>query len=160
MAQRLRFPVRGAGVHVGRLLGGSSRQTRPNHRLATRGPVLCTAARSARLSRCRRGHDCRAAAYLACGGRREEGRRRSEEHTSELQSRLHLVCRLLLEKKKKNRMRYRVSCCHCSCSTRGHSTRPFPSLTHTVYRLTFTHQHTPAARVSLYTHTTRDPPRR
>src|SRR2546422_7350755 len=26
-------------------------------------------------------------------------RRRSEEHTSELQSRLHLVCRLLLEKK-------------------------------------------------------------
>src|SRR2546422_2066942 len=29
-------------------------------------------------------------------------RSRSEEHTSELQSRLHLVCRLLLEKKKKN----------------------------------------------------------
>src|SRR2546422_5535935 len=32
-----------------------------------------------------------------CRGR---GRGRSEEHTSELQSRLHLVCRLLLEKKK------------------------------------------------------------
>src|SRR2546429_5839364 len=31
--------------------------------------------------------------------RRDQGR--SEEHTSELQSRLHLVCRLLLEKKKK-----------------------------------------------------------
>src|SRR2546422_2157661 len=30
-----------------------------------------------------------------------EGRKRSEEHTSELQSRLHLVCRLLLEKKKR-----------------------------------------------------------
>src|SRR3989449_7092618 len=29
------------------------------------------------------------------------GNARSEEHTSELQSRLHLVCRLLLEKKKK-----------------------------------------------------------
>src|SRR5687768_17814730 len=29
----------------------------------------------------------------------EPGNRRSEEHTSELQSRLHLVCRLLLEKK-------------------------------------------------------------
>src|SRR5256884_7308839 len=28
-----------------------------------------------------------------------QGLRRSEEHTSELQSRLHLVCRLLLEKK-------------------------------------------------------------
>src|SRR2546422_6835210 len=34
-------------------------------------------------------------------GRRIEARfPRSEEHTSELQSRLHLVCRLLLEKKK------------------------------------------------------------
>src|SRR5687768_18192887 len=31
----------------------------------------------------------------------ESARPRSEEHTSELQSRLHLVCRLLLEKKKK-----------------------------------------------------------
>src|SRR5690606_40180434 len=41
------------------------------------------------------------------GGRREEQRQaellsRSEEHTSELQSRENLVCRLLLEKKKKN----------------------------------------------------------
>src|SRR2546422_1558579 len=33
---------------------------------------------------------------------REGAKARSEEHTSELQSRLHLVCRLLLEKKKKN----------------------------------------------------------
>src|SRR2546429_2432436 len=35
---------------------------------------------------------------------------RSEEHTSELQSRLHLVCRLLLEKKKQHKstcLRYR-----------------------------------------------------
>src|SRR2546429_2974150 len=32
-----------------------------------------------------------------------EANLRSEEHTSELQSRLHLVCRLLLEKKKKKR---------------------------------------------------------
>src|SRR2546422_1652894 len=32
--------------------------------------------------------------------RRSSENRRSEEHTSELQSRLHLVCRLLLEKKK------------------------------------------------------------
>src|SRR2546422_6020317 len=34
---------------------------------------------------------------------------RSEEHTSELQSRLHLVCRLLLEKKKKT--------AHCDTAT-------------------------------------------
>src|SRR3989449_6531547 len=38
------------------------------------------------------------ARHRACGGRVVA---RSEEHTSELQSRLHLVCRLLLEKKKK-----------------------------------------------------------
>src|SRR2546422_5724080 len=47
-------------------------------------------------------------AKLACGfeiALREHrvGFPRSEEHTSELQSRLHLVCRLLLEKKKKYR---------------------------------------------------------
>src|SRR2546429_9380653 len=34
--------------------------------------------------------------------RATRGNARSEEHTSELQSRLHLVCRLLLEKKKKH----------------------------------------------------------
>src|SRR5687768_18357965 len=33
---------------------------------------------------------------------------RSEEHTSELQSRLHLVCRLLLEKKKKTTKKQQV----------------------------------------------------
>src|SRR3712207_6910345 len=34
------------------------------------------------------------------------GRERSEEHTSELQSRQYLVCRLLLEKKNKNYTKY------------------------------------------------------
>src|SRR2546422_7116881 len=38
---------------------------------------------------------------------RENRIRRSEEHTSELQSRLHLVCRLLLEKKKDFLRRWR-----------------------------------------------------
>src|SRR2546422_4066428 len=38
---------------------------------------------------------------------RRERDSRSEEHTSELQSRLHLVCRLLLEKKKKKKKRLR-----------------------------------------------------
>src|SRR3712207_6975596 len=36
-------------------------------------------------------------------GRGASGNRRSEEHTSELQSRQYLVCRLLLEKKKKKK---------------------------------------------------------
>src|SRR2546422_2554960 len=35
---------------------------------------------------------------------------RSEEHTSELQSRLHLVCRLLLEKKKQTTTRSATLC--------------------------------------------------
>src|SRR2546429_5128763 len=37
---------------------------------------------------------------IVAGARRMDFPERSEEHTSELQSRLHLVCRLLLEKKK------------------------------------------------------------
>src|SRR3712207_8989412 len=41
--------------------------------------------------------------------RRHLGRGRSEEHTSELQSRQYLVCRLLLEKKKK---KYNIICSH------------------------------------------------
>src|SRR5690554_7245980 len=52
------------------------------------------------------------------GLRAEDGAVRSEEHTSELQSRPHLVCRLLLEKKKKNNtdnartfIRASVACC-------------------------------------------------
>src|SRR5687768_18124074 len=49
--------------------------------------------------------------------------RRSEEHTSELQSRLHLVCRLLLEKKKQMVMHSRptpspvASWRYCGCRT-------------------------------------------
>src|SRR5258708_23325428 len=43
---------------------------------------------------------------------RPQGFRRSEEHTSELQSPDHLVCRLLLEKKKKPLQ-------HARCATRG-----------------------------------------
>src|SRR5256885_9495796 len=46
---------------------------------------------------------------IAVGGRhphRDERRRGSEEHTSELQSPCNLVCRLLLEKKKKQHKRH------------------------------------------------------
>src|SRR5438876_4400923 len=38
---------------------------------------------------------------VVIGGSRVDNDERSEEHTSELQSPVHLVCRLLLEKKKK-----------------------------------------------------------
>src|SRR2546422_3208826 len=50
----------------------------------------------------------RAARRAAAPSRRKDPQSgRSEEHTSELQSRLHLVCRLLLEKKKKKDSRAR-----------------------------------------------------
>src|SRR3712207_8512362 len=56
----------------------------------------------------RRAGDAFAATWASIGTRAlivvplvKEGRLRSEEHTSELQSRQYLVCRLLLEKKKK-----------------------------------------------------------
>src|SRR5439155_22594997 len=61
---------------------------------------------SNRLSRYHRhppdesGHGCFQPMLVLLGRPRREGVR-SEEHTSELQSRGHLVCRLLLEKKKK-----------------------------------------------------------
>src|SRR2546422_4351181 len=50
---------------------------------------------------------------------------RSEEHTSELQSRLHLVCRLLLEKKKKKTKQSKHSHTHNTSSPHqdeGHDT--------------------------------------
>src|SRR5258707_10117120 len=48
---------------------------------------------------------------VAAKGGNDDGYRhdRSEEHTSELQSRQYLVCRLLLEKKKKNRQVHTTS---------------------------------------------------
>src|SRR5256884_3134311 len=53
----------------------------------------------------------------------EEWKNRSEEHTSELQSRLHLVCRLLLEKKK-NTSTQSSSLCAFSSTRRSLPTTP------------------------------------
>src|SRR5207253_8000783 len=64
--------------------------------------------------------------YGHIGERRADGQchwARSEEHTSELQSRGHLVCRLLLEKKKKihqttqNTTTPPLRTTHCRCNT-------------------------------------------
>src|SRR2546430_8343734 len=57
---------------------------------------------------CARGQDREARA-------RARGEPRSEEHTSELQSQSNLVCRLLLEKKKKTRDPH--ASCNCSVMT-------------------------------------------
>src|SRR4051794_41608373 len=72
-------------------------------------PLKSEKPRRANLSRafvppCRRGYVwCRPALsdQSRRTNRRDWSERRSEEHTSELQSPVHLVCRLLLEKKKK-----------------------------------------------------------
>src|SRR5687768_17815990 len=54
-------------------------------------------------------HDSRHGGHGRISRRREP---RSEEHTSELQSRLHLVCRLLLEKKKQQELSHADECGH------------------------------------------------
>src|SRR5690606_40780419 len=62
------------------------------------------AARPARLARAARRTPRRTPPRPETGRRRRpRARGRSEEHTSELQSRENLVCRLLLEKKKKEK---------------------------------------------------------
>src|SRR2546422_5797214 len=50
-------------------------------------------------------------------GERQPQLQRSEEHTSELQSRLHLVCRLLLEKKKNREDKTTTPSKHWQCSS-------------------------------------------
>src|SRR2546422_404656 len=65
-----------------RSLRSVTRSMRPSSSF-TRSTASCWLTVLSKIIRCSRGN-------------------RSEEHTSELQSRLHLVCRLLLEKKKKN----------------------------------------------------------
>src|SRR5689334_23926955 len=61
----------------------------------------------------RRQHDAQCG---RCAGCRDS---RSEEHTSELQSQFHLVCRLLLEKKKKLINRSMPLCSNCLTWTSG-----------------------------------------
>src|SRR3989442_7504754 len=62
----------------------------------TRSPGMCDSALPAGRGRRRSARSPAASRPPRCA----RGPKRSEEHTSELQSRPHLVCRLLLEKKK------------------------------------------------------------
>src|SRR2546422_4414706 len=84
-----------------------ARLDRPQGRLA----CGCASASGLRLALRPDGRRITARLQLEQAGRRPDhdppGRHvhRSEEHTSELQSRLHLVCRLLLEKKKNIRLK-------------------------------------------------------
>src|SRR3712207_9168292 len=65
--------------------------------LDKRGAPMVLGTHRGWLSRCR----LRSGAMLPLSGPSARSAGRSEEHTSELQSRPYLVCRLLLEKKKK-----------------------------------------------------------
>src|SRR2546425_7453387 len=58
----------------------------------------------------RLGREEAAVGHAAGEGNHHRVRRRSEEHTSELQSLAYLVCRLLLEKKKTNSANSTVHC--------------------------------------------------
>src|SRR5437016_6703909 len=61
-------------------------------------------------------HGARGGAHRPRESRGAAGRR-SEEHTSELQSLTNLVCRLLLEKKKKHHWRQTRTKQKCTCTT-------------------------------------------
>src|SRR5687768_18177617 len=71
------------------------------------GPRPCRSSlsmtESAPRPRCQTASELLLAAGVVPHVRQNRRPSRSEEHTSELQSRLHLVCRLLLEKKKKKK---------------------------------------------------------
>src|SRR5260370_1765269 len=100
------------------------------------------------LARCSTPTACAAISSSRGRGLRHFPAGRSEEHTSELQSHLNLVCRLLLEKKKKvatlhsrpNRLkRYRVvltEVLRCEqCSVRHEALSPHPSRTTLRYHI-------------------------
>src|SRR5690625_411016 len=74
-------------------------RTRPPHRAGRTAPF---SALHLRFQAERQAH-ARPSVASTRSPARCRGKRRSEEHTSELQSRGHLVCRLLLEKKKEKR---------------------------------------------------------
>src|SRR5260370_10996184 len=96
----IRRPPRSTLFPYTTLFRSSKRPPTPLHATATRAPAFepsslrrtSTRPRSITISAARRGFIAR-----FC--------KRSEEHTSELQSHLNLVCRLLLEKKKKQEKR-------------------------------------------------------
>src|SRR5260370_7864295 len=58
-------------------------------------------------------------------------RARSEEHTSELQSHLNLVCRLLLEKKKSDRLHVQIALFPLTSNPTSMHHQPIPPITYT-----------------------------
>src|SRR3989449_4357023 len=102
--QASRGPRRRPPARVRRLRGNHPRRQLRRRRGDRVGPRALGAARGSR------GGDEKGKAAVRAARLQAQGQVRSEEHTSELQSRLHLVCRLLLEKKKKNDKQSKVVC--------------------------------------------------
>src|SRR2546430_4025928 len=100
--------------------GAGNRRTRvagdPRGRDAARVPGRCGLGRPRRAAR---GSPARRAALSGA-----DRAARSEEHTSELQSQSNLVCRLLLEKKKKHKMSDLFDNIRKTIPMRGHSLIP------------------------------------
>src|SRR2546422_1032897 len=119
-AALLREPAASASASIGRLLRPAARLLTPPEEIRgrgragerrplspfsehERGPLRLRSDRAAELADLLIRMACRSELPVQRGGRAPPlVDARSEEHMSELQSRLHLVCRLLLEKKKKN----------------------------------------------------------
>src|SRR2546422_7030715 len=91
---------------------GRSETTSTSPPASTSGSVRARIS-SARAS-CRSGRRSRADSRRATSPSATWSSIRSEEHTSELQSRLHLVCRLLLEKKKKGPLDEHIGLPQCA----------------------------------------------
>src|SRR6266581_622963 len=81
--------------------GPNSSPSRPIRRAASSRSTPCSA-RSG-VGKATRPGSCSSNKRSRCAARSRARSSRSEEHTSELQSPVHLVCRLLLEKKKKKK---------------------------------------------------------
>src|SRR2546429_2987582 len=92
----IRRPPRSTLFPYTTLFRSGLRQARTSIRARTRRARVCECQAAGGGGRARQD-------LLGCRLRVAARRLRSEEHTSELQSRLHLVCRLLLEKKKKKK---------------------------------------------------------
>src|SRR5574337_984349 len=94
---RARFPTQSANGHE-LDSGGMCRIGRSAPAAPRAPPKPCAQA----VSRCYAATTCGSQCFPIFSAANSTIRVRSEEHTSELQSPLNLVCRLLLEKKKKN----------------------------------------------------------
>src|SRR5690348_9091533 len=96
----------------------------PLERVAIREPIGCGVRAVDAFITCGRGQRMGIFGGSGVGKSTLIGMMRSEEHTSELQSPVQLVCRLLLEKKKNSLIKFRQRAQHADLHHRPHSAQP------------------------------------